>query len=141
MIETRQEHCVADGTEREQGRLNAVIRGYALSAHCWSIAATSENRNAVLDFGIVYVTIVAVKPIRFSRSARRQKIGKAHAYHVMSSSEPTIVTEPQTNQSTLSWIANDSRKRELEIVAVETPDCFLVIHVMPTSLRKKGRKR
>ncbi len=82
-----------------------------------------------------------VKPIRFSRSARRHKIGKAHSYHVMSSSEPTIVTDPQTNQSTLTWIANDSRQRELEIVAIETPDCFLVIHAMPTSLRKKGRNR
>lgn len=89
----------------------------------------------------MYVTIAGVKPIRFSRSARRHKIGKAHAYHVMSSSEPTIVTDPQTKQSTLSWIANDSLQRELEIVAVETGDCFLVIHVMPTSLRKKGRKR
>jgi hypothetical protein len=59
----------------------------------------------------------------------------------MSNSEPTIVTDSQTNQSTLSWIADDSRQRELEIVAVETHDCFLVIHVMPTSLRKKGRKR
>ncbi len=82
-----------------------------------------------------------VKPVRFSRSARRHKIGKAHAYHVMSSSEPTIVTDPQTNQSTLTWIANDSRQRELEIVAIETPDCVLVIHVMPTSLRNKGRKK
>jgi hypothetical protein len=31
------------------------------------------------------------------------------------------VTDPQTNQSTLTWIANDSRQRELEIVAIETP--------------------
>jgi hypothetical protein len=88
----------------------------------------------------MYDTIVEMKPIRFSRSARRHKIGKAHAYHVISSSEPTIVTDPQTNQPTLTWIADDSRQRELEIVAIETPDCFLVIHVMPTDLRKKGRK-
>ncbi len=58
----------------------------------------------------------------------------------MSQSEPTILTDPQTNQPVTTWIANDSRQRELEIVAIETPDCFLVIHVMPTSLRKKERK-
>lgn len=58
----------------------------------------------------------------------------------ISSCEPTIVTDPQTNQPTLTWIADDTRQRELEIVAVETPDCFLVIHVMPTALRNKGRK-
>jgi hypothetical protein len=57
-----------------------------------------------------------VKPIRFSRSARRHKIGKAHAYHVMSTSEPTIVTDPQTKQKAMTWIANDTRQRELEIV-------------------------
>jgi hypothetical protein len=61
-------------------------------------------------------------------------------YHVMSQSEPKIVTDPQTSQPAMTWIANDSRQRELEIVAIETRDCFLVIHVMPTSLRKKGRK-
>ncbi len=80
-----------------------------------------------------------MKPVRFSRSARRHKIGKTHAYHVMSNYEPTVVTDPETDQATMTWIANDSRERELEIVAVETPDCFLVIHVMPTSLRRKGR--
>ncbi len=61
-----------------------------------------------------------VKSIRFSRSAQRHKIGKAHTYHVMSTSEPTIVPDPQTNQPTLTWIANDSRQRELKIVAIKT---------------------
>jgi len=48
-----------------------------------------------------------------------------------------IVSIPlQTEQSTPTRIASDSPQRELEIVAIETPDCFLVIHAMPTSLRK-----
>ncbi len=51
------------------------------------------------------------------------------------------MTDAQTHQPTLTWIAKDSRQRELEIVAIETPDCFLVIHVMPTDLRKKGHKQ
>lgn len=90
---------------------------------------------------IVYGTISPVKPIRFSRSARRHKIGKTHGYHVMAHHRPVVVTDPQTGQETMTWIAEDSRGRELEIVAVETADCFLVIHVMPTSLRSKGGPR
>lgn len=78
-----------------------------------------------------------MKPLRLSRSARRHKIGKTHAYHVMAHHQPVIVTDPQTQQATMTWIAGDSRGRELEIVAVETADCFLVIHAMPTSLRSK----
>lgn len=82
-----------------------------------------------------------MKPIRFSRSARRHRIGKAHAYYVMANNQPVIVNDPQTRQATMTWIAEDSRGRELEIAAVETMDCFLVIHVMPTSLRSEGGPR
>jgi hypothetical protein len=57
----------------------------------------------------------------------------------MSTSQPTIVTDPQTKQQAMTWIANDTSERELEIVAIETPDCFLVIHAMPTTVRRKGR--
>jgi hypothetical protein len=34
-------------------------------------------------------------------------------------------------------VADDERGRELEIVAIEKPDCYLVIHVMPTHYRKE----
>lgn len=82
-----------------------------------------------------------MKPIRFTRSARRHKIGKTHAHHVMAHHQPVIVNDRQTGQATMTWIAEDARGRELEIVAVETADCYLVIHVMPTSLRSKGGPR
>jgi hypothetical protein len=51
----------------------------------------------------------------------------------------TITTDPDTGETTLSWVADDERGRELEIVAIEKPDCYLVIHVMPTHYRKEGR--
>jgi len=50
-----------------------------------------------------------------------------------------ITTDPETGDTALSWIGLDERGRELEIVAVERPDCFLVIHVMPTHYRKAGQ--
>lgn len=37
----------------------------------------------------------------------------------------------------LTWIGEDERGRELEVVAIDRPDCLLVIHVMPTALRKE----
>lgn len=83
---------------------------------------------------------VRVKPLRFTRSARRHKIGKTHAHHVISHYRPVVVTDPETDQATLTWIGADTRDRELEVVAVETDNCFLVIHVMPTALRTKGRR-
>jgi len=36
----------------------------------------------------------------------------------------------------LVWIGPDDRGIELEIVALDLPDEWLVIHVMPTALRR-----
>ena len=49
--------------------------------------------------------------------------------------EPVVIAEVLAR---LSWVAEDERGRELEIVAIEKPDCYLVIHVMPTHYRKEG---
>jgi hypothetical protein len=83
--------------------------------------------------------IETVKPIRFTRGSRKHRIGKKSAYHVIAMTAATITTDPDTGETTLSWVAGDERGRELEIVAIERPDCYLVIHVMPTHYRKKGR--
>ena len=80
-----------------------------------------------------------MKPIRFTRGSRKHRVGKKSAYHVIAMTAATITTDPDTSETTLSWIADDERGRELEIVAIEKPDCYLVIHVMPTHYRKKGR--
>jgi hypothetical protein len=72
-----------------------------------------------------------MKPIRFTRGSRRHRIGKASAYHVIAYSEATVETDPDTGDVVLTWLAADERGRQLEIIAVEKPDCFLVIHVMP----------
>jgi hypothetical protein len=51
----------------------------------------------------------------------------------------TVTADPDTGEATLSWVADDERGRELEIVAIEKPDCYVVIHVMPTQYRKEAR--
>jgi hypothetical protein len=73
-----------------------------------------------------------VKPIRFTRGSRKHRIGRASARHVTA---PTVTTDEITDAVTLTWIGNDERGRELEIVAIDRPDCQLVIHVMPAHYR------
>jgi hypothetical protein len=50
----------------------------------------------------------------------------------------TISTDPETGDTALSWLGHDERGRELEIVAIDRPDCYLVIHVMPTHYRRES---
>lgn len=76
--------------------------------------------------------------IRFTQSARRHRIGRASARHVLATTYPTPVT---TGSGADAWlyVGPDERARELEIVALEVADAgqpyLLVIHVMPTQLR------
>jgi len=74
---------------------------------------------------------VAVKPIRFTRSARKHRIGKAHVLHVMNTAEPV------EDEEGIGWIGPDDRGVELEVYLLERPDVFLVIHAMPTELRRR----
>jgi hypothetical protein len=80
-----------------------------------------------------------VKPVRFTRGSRKHRVGRESAHYVISTNAATITTDPDTGATVLSWVDEDERGRELEIVAIEKPDCYLVIHVMPTHYRKKGR--
>lgn len=80
-----------------------------------------------------------MKPLRFTRGSRKHRVGKKSAYYVIAMTAATISTDSETDETTLSWVADDERGRELEIVAIEKPDCYLVIHVMPTHYRKEGR--
>ena len=77
--------------------------------------------------------------IRFTQSARRHRIGRASARHVMAAVSPELVTTSR-GADAWSYVGSDERGRELEIIAIEVtpPDgeiYLLVIHVMPTRLR------
>lgn len=75
--------------------------------------------------------------IRFTQAARRHRIGRAHALHVMNGSEPMFGTSGR-GEELRSWVGLDDRGVELEISAVVLADYLLVLHVMPTSLRRKS---
>lgn len=75
------------------------------------------------------------KPLRWFRSARRHRVGRAHALHVMTTNDPTVVPATAGYDERLVWIGVDDRGIELEIVALLLLDAVVVIHVMPTALR------
>jgi hypothetical protein len=77
-------------------------------------------------------------PVRFSQSARRHRIGKARALHVMNTIEPEVVRSDDTNGERLVWIGPDDRNVHLEIIAIVEPDYLLVIHVMPHQFRRSS---
>jgi hypothetical protein len=54
----------------------------------------------------------------------------------MSTVQPTEST-PSAGNTALLWIGTDDRGIELEIVAAVLSDLYLVIHVMPTALRRE----
>lgn len=76
------------------------------------------------------------RAVRWLRSARRHRIGKAHVLHVMSTTEPISISPTEAFDARLVWIGADDRGVELEIVALDLPDAVVVIHAMPTALRK-----
>lgn len=76
-------------------------------------------------------------PTRFTRTARKHRIGKAHALHVMRTTMPALLPATEAGRSDqLVYVGTDDRGAELEIVALIKPDCILVIHVMPTHYRR-----
>jgi hypothetical protein len=74
--------------------------------------------------------------VRWYRSARRHRIGKAHAMYVIDSVEPVRVPASADADARLVWIGPDDRGVELEIVALDLAETVVVIHVMPTQLRR-----
>ena len=78
--------------------------------------------------------------IRFTRSARKHRIGRASARHVLAGTRPVPVT---ATSGADAWLYEglDELGRELEIIAVEVQPAdggqhyLLVIHVMPTRFR------
>ena len=78
--------------------------------------------------------------IRFTQPARKHRIGRTSARHVLATAEPNSVS---TTSGADAWLyaGPDERGRELEVIALEVYPAdgerpyLLVIHVMPTQLR------
>ena len=78
------------------------------------------------------------KEVRFAKSARKHRIGKAHALFVLENHEPVTFLSSSGEDQKLLWIAQDDRGLELEIVAVKLAENILVIHVMPRNFRRRS---
>jgi hypothetical protein len=81
---------------------------------------------------------VCEKEVRFAKSARKHRIGKAHALFVLENHEPVTFLSSYGEDQKLLWIAQDDRGLELEIVAVKLAENILVIHVMPRNFRRRS---
>ena len=77
------------------------------------------------------------RPVTLTRSARKHRIGRAHALHVIATVTPTEVAATDEFDARRVWLGPDDRGVDLEIVALVLPTELLVIHVMPTALRRK----
>ena len=73
--------------------------------------------------------------IEFTKSARKHKIGKQRVREVIATSTPTVFFEGGVSK--LRWVGKDRRGLELEILALEEGEVWLVIHVMPLNFRRR----
>lgn len=104
---------------------------------CCSARVTTSHCSSALPETLFLCYVIRVaRPLRWYRTARRHRIGKGHAMHVISSTEPVQVPGSETADARLVWIGEDDRGIELEIVALDLEDAVVVIHVMPTNLRR-----
>lgn len=76
--------------------------------------------------------------VRFTQSARKHRIGRAHALHVLNTCTPKVIDATDEHRERRVWIGPDDRGVDLEIVAVVEPDYLLVIHVMPAQYRRRS---
>ncbi len=77
--------------------------------------------------------------VRFSRSARKHRIGKAHVIYIMDHVQPTVIHADADSDERLLWIGTDDRGVELEVVALKLPGLLLVIHAMPTHYHRRSK--
>ena len=79
-----------------------------------------------------------VKPIRFTKAARKHKIGRAKVYEVIAdgAAEEVVATSGVPGLAFTGIVkGNRGGLFELTVIVIEVPDCFLVIHVQPNYRR------
>ena len=79
------------------------------------------------------------RKVRFTRDARKHKIGHARARFVIENNEPMQRPGLFKNEKKLTWVGNDDRGLELEVIGIEDADEIFIIHVVPTIFIKRGR--
>lgn len=86
---------------------------------------------------IVGYDIGGGRRVRWYQSARRHRVGRTHALYVMTTVKPERAPAEGDKDARLEWVGIDGRGVELEVVALDLPGEIVVIHVMPTALRRK----
>ena len=78
-----------------------------------------------------------MRKVRFTQSARKHRIGRAHALAAMNAAgEPTRIAAADGLDERLVWVGNDDRGVALEVIGIDLPDYLLIIHVMPADYRR-----
>ncbi len=79
-----------------------------------------------------------VQEVRFAQSAGKHRIGKGRALAALENAgDPVVVPGPSDDlDDRLVFVGVDDRGLELEIIAVQLPNCLFVIHVMPTTFKR-----
>jgi hypothetical protein len=76
--------------------------------------------------------------IKFTQSARKHRIGKAHALFVIENNPFFVVTD-EVGRVQRVWQGLDDRGVELEVIAVVLKEYLLVTHVMPANFRRRKK--
>jgi hypothetical protein len=79
------------------------------------------------------------RKVRFTRDARKHKIGLARARFVIENNEPIQRPGLFKNEKKLTWIGIDDRGLELEVIGIEDEYEIFIIHIMPTIFIRRGR--
>jgi hypothetical protein len=78
-----------------------------------------------------------VRPVKFTQSARKHRLGRAHVLAAMEAAgEPEHVPAGGGLDDRLVWVGADDRGVVLEVIAVDLPDYLLIIHAMPLAFRR-----
>ena len=78
-----------------------------------------------------------VRRVRFTRSARKHRIGKAHVLAAMNAAgDPQRIPAEGDLDERLLWIGPDDRGVVLEVIGINLPDYLLIIHAMPHRFRR-----
>lgn len=78
--------------------------------------------------------------LEFTQSARRHRIGRAHAKYVIATYEPVPTFTPR-GEPGLEWVGADETGRELHVIGAWKGHrgalVIVVMHVFPTALNRR----
>lgn len=76
--------------------------------------------------------------VRFTKSARRHRIGKHRVLFIIENYEPRYLEDEIEVRA--YWVAPDNQGLELEVVAVVAGEEIVVFHAMPARFRRGSKK-